>query len=244
MIDGREFWIGSRRLMREREVAPAEIEQEAARLEAAGLSVVALGNANHVCGLLGVVDSVRPDARGALEALKRIGILRTILLTGDNRPTAAVVADQLGVDEFHAEQLPEDKVQAITRLVDQFGAVAMVGDGVNDAPALARATLGIAMGAAGSDAAIETADVALMSDDLNRLLWLVQHARRTASIVRQNIAFSIGLKLLFLTLTLTGQSSLWLAIAADTGATLLVIANSLRLLRPVLPIPESTATIP
>ncbi|HTI52027.1 MAG TPA: cation-translocating P-type ATPase, partial [Planctomycetaceae bacterium] len=176
MIDGREFWIGSRRLMREREVAPAEIEQEAARLEAAGLSVVALGNANHVCGLLGVVDSVRPDARGALEALKRIGILRTILLTGDNRPTAAVVADQLGVDEFHAEQLPEDKVQAITRLVDQFGAVAMVGDGVNDAPALARATLGIAMGAAGSDAAIETADVALMSDDLNRLLWLVQHA--------------------------------------------------------------------
>jgi Cd2+/Zn2+-exporting ATPase len=231
-IDGREFWIGSQRLMQERQVAPVEIAEEAARLEAGGHSVVVLGNANHVCGLFGVADSVRPDALGALAALKQAGVTRTILLTGDNRSSATLVARELGLDEVHAELLPEDKLNAITRLVEQCGEVAMVGDGVNDAPALARATLGIAMGAAGSDAAIETADVALMSDDLDRLPWLIRHARQTVWIIRQNIAFSLGVKLLFLILTLAGLASLWLAIAADTGATLLVIANSLRLLKP------------
>jgi Cd2+/Zn2+-exporting ATPase len=230
-IDGREFWIGSRRLMDERQVAPDEIAREAARLEAAGHSVVVLGNANHVCGLFGVADSVRPAARDTLAALKRAGVARTILLTGDNQSSARLVAAELGLDEVHAELLPEDKLDAITRLVEQCGEVAMVGDGVNDAPALARATLGIAMGAAGSDAAIETADVALMSDALDRLPWLIRHARRTVWIVRQNIAFSLGVKALVLILTLAGLSSLWLAIAADTGATLLVIANSLRLLK-------------
>jgi Zn2+/Cd2+-exporting ATPase len=230
-IAGREFWIGSRRLMQERGVAPAEIEQQAARLEAVGQSVVALGNERHVCGLFGVADAIRPEARKALILLKRAGIVQTIILTGDNRPTVQRVCTAIGADEFRAELLPEDKLRAVEQLVAQFGTVAMVGDGVNDAPALARATLGIAMGAAGSDAAIETADVALMSDDLLRLPWLVEHARRTLRIIQENIAFSLGVKLLFLTLTLFGHSSLWAAIAADTGATLLVIANSLRLLR-------------
>lgn len=230
-IAGREFWIGSRRLMQERGVAPSEIEQQAARLEAAGQSVVALGNEKHVCGLFGVADAIRPAARQVLMALRQAGVAHTIVLTGDNRPTAQRVGREVGADEVQAELLPEDKLQAVERLVKQYGQVAMVGDGVNDAPALARATLGVAMGAAGSDAAIETADVALMSDDLTRLPWLVRHARRTLAIIQQNIAFSLGVKLLFLILTLFGQSSLWAAIAADTGATLLVIANSLRLLR-------------
>lgn len=230
-IGGREFWIGSRRLMQERGVAPSEIEQQAVHLEAAGKSVVALGNEKHVCGLFGVADAVRPEAQGALAALQQAGIAHTIVLTGDNEPTARRVCHEIGADDYRAELLPEDKLQAVEQLVQQYGQVAMVGDGVNDAPALARATLGVAMGAAGSDAAIETADVALMSDDLMRLPWLIRHARRTLRIIQQNIAFSLGMKLLFLALTLLGLSSLWAAIAADTGATLLVIGNSLRLLR-------------
>jgi Cd2+/Zn2+-exporting ATPase len=153
------------------------------------------------------------------------------MLTGDNRGTAQVIARQVGIDEFEAEVLPEQKVQAVERLLARHGTVAMIGDGVNDAPALARATLGIAMGAIGSDAAIETADVALMSDDLTTLPWLFRHARRTLSIIRQNITFSLGVKALFAALTLWGWSSMWGAIAADAGASLLVVMNGLRLLR-------------
>ena len=153
------------------------------------------------------------------------------MLTGDNEGTAQSIAEQAGIDEVHAELLPEDKVEAVASLVNKFGQVAMIGDGVNDAPALGRATLGIAMGAAGSDAAIETADIALMSDDLSRLPWLIEHSRRTVTIIRQNIVFSLAVKALFVVLTFTGYSSLWAAIAADMGASLLVIFNGLRLLR-------------
>jgi Cd2+/Zn2+-exporting ATPase len=138
---------------------------------------------------------------------------------------------QTGITEFEAELLPGDKLAAIERLVGQYGQVAMIGDGVNDAPAMARATLGVAMGAAGSDAAIETADVALMADDLSQLPWLVRHSRRALRIIRQNIALSIGIKVVFVLLTLGGFASLWAAIAADMGVSLVVIANALRLLR-------------
>jgi len=142
-----------------------------------------------------------------------------------------VIAREAGIDEVQAELLPEDKVKSIELLVARYTHVAMVGDGVNDAPALARASLGLAMGAAGSDAAIETADIALMSDDLSKLPWLIQHSRRTLRIIRQNIGFSLAVKALFVVLTFAGYSSLWTAIAADMGASLLVIANGLRLLR-------------
>ena len=140
------------------------------------------------------------------------------------------------MDEFHAELLPEDKVKAVESLVARYGDVAMVGDGVNDAPAMARASLGIAMGAVGSDAAIETADIALMSDDLSKLPWLIHHSRRTLAVIRQNIGLSLGVKAAFVVLTVFGYASLWAAIAADMGTSLLVILNGLRLLggRPVV----------
>jgi Cd2+/Zn2+-exporting ATPase len=152
------------------------------------------------------------------------------MLTGDNQPTAEAIARAAGVDEVYAELLPEDKVASIERLVGVYKHVAMVGDGVNDAPAMARATLGIAMGAVGSDAAIETADIALMSDDLSKLPWLVRHSRRALSIIRQNITLSLSVKALFVVLTFGGFASLWAAIAADMGVSLLVIFNALRLL--------------
>jgi Cd2+/Zn2+-exporting ATPase len=154
------------------------------------------------------------------------------MLTGDNRGTADAVARATGVDEVRAELLPADKVAAVEELAGRFRNVAMVGDGVNDAPAMARSTLGIAMGAAGTDAAIETADIALMSDDLSKLAWTIRHSRRTLSIIRQNIIAALGVKALFVLLTLAGHASLWAAFAADTGMSLVVVFNALRLLRP------------
>jgi Cd2+/Zn2+-exporting ATPase len=163
--------------------------------------------------------------------LRRLGIEHVIMLTGDNQGTATAIANLTGVDEVKAELLPADKVTAVEELVARYGHVAMVGDGVNDAPAMARATLGIAMGAVGSDAAIETADVALMSDELAKVPWLIAHSRHALAVIRQNIAVSLGVKAVFVVLTFWGQASLWAAIAADMGASLVVIFNALRLLR-------------
>jgi Cd2+/Zn2+-exporting ATPase len=195
-----------------------------------GRSLVVVGNEAHVCGVIALADAIRPTTRGTLDRLRNAGIEHLIMLTGDNTPTARAIAEQVGLTEFRAELLPEDKIAAVEALVDEYGSVAMVGDGVNDAPALARATIGIAMGAAGTDAAIETADIALMTDDLSRLPWLIYHSRRTLAIIRQNIAFSLVIKALFVGLTFAGMASLWAAIAADMGASLLVIFNGLRLL--------------
>ena len=153
------------------------------------------------------------------------------MLTGDNRGTAEAIGRETGVSEIRAELLPDEKVAAIQALVARYQRVAMVGDGINDAPALASASLGIAMGGAGSDAAIETADIALLSDDLSRLPWLIRHSRKTLRVIRQNITFSLSVKAIFVALTFLGAASLWAAIAADMGAALLVVANSLRLLR-------------
>ncbi len=230
-IGGRRFWIGSHRFMEEKGAETPEYHQLAEEMEDAGHSLVALGDDSHICGLIGVADEVRPDAAEALAELRAMGIGDLVMLTGDNERTAAAVAGLLGVSDFAAELLPQDKVEAVSRLRQRVGSVAMVGDGVNDAPALAAASLGIAMGAAGSDAAIETADIALMSDDLNRLPWLIRHARRTLRIIRQNIFFALAVKAAFIVLAALGLATLWMAIAADMGASLLVIANALRLLR-------------
>ncbi|MEI6149664.1 MAG: HAD-IC family P-type ATPase, partial [bacterium] len=162
--------------------------------------------------------------------LKAAGVRHIALLTGDNQGTADAVGRAVGVDEVRAELLPEDKMRAVEEIARRHGPVAMVGDGVNDAPALATATVGIAMGAAGTDAAIETADIALMLDDLDHLPWLVHHARRSLRIVRQNITFALGVKVAFMGLALAHMATLWMAIAADMGSSLIVIFNALRLL--------------
>ena len=178
--------------------------------------------------------------------LRYTNTLNTLRVDVSSTEGAEAIAREVGIDEVYAELLPEDKVREIERLVQQYHFVGMVGDGVNDAPALARASMGIAMGAIGSDAAIETADVALMTDDISRLPWLVRHSRRTLSVIRQNIAFSLGVKAVFLILTFAGMASLWGAIAADVGASLLVVFNALRLLNggahPEAPAPLTMGT--
>lgn len=229
-FDGREFWLGSHRYLEERGQETPEIHQRLETMAGAGRTVVVVGNEEHVCGLIALADEVRPATRETLGELRELGIEHLIVLTGDNRPTAEAVAAKVGVDEVMAELLPEDKVTAVETLVAKYERVSMVGDGVNDAPAMARASIGIAMGSAGTDAAIETADIALMADDLTRLPWLIRHSRRTLGIIRQNIAFSLAVKLVFVLLTFAGISSMWGAIAADTGASLLVVLNGLRLL--------------
>ncbi len=230
-IDGRDYWIGSHNLMHEKGAETPEIHDMALAMEDAGHSIIAIGNDDHVCGLISVGDAVREESAAAVAAMKAAGIERVVMLTGDNQGTAQAIASLSGVDEFHAELLPEDKVTAIRRLVEEYGQVAMVGDGVNDAPAMAQATFGIAMGTMGTDVAIETADIALMSDDLGKIAWLIRHSRRTMSVIKQNIAFALGLKLVFILLAMAGLATLWMAIAADMGASLLVIFNGLRLLR-------------
>ncbi len=230
-IAGRGFWIGSHRLLERRGQETREIHARIETMSAAGRTVVVVGNDSHVCGLIALADETRPEARQLVSGLHAAGVRRVVMLTGDHAPTAEAIARECGIDEVRAELLPEEKLEAIEELVARDGQVAMVGDGVNDAPALARATVGIAMGAAGTDAAIETADIALMSDDLSRLPWLVWHARALLAIVRQNVSFALAVKAAFVVLALMGQATLWAAIAADMGATLLVVANSLRLLR-------------
>lgn len=230
-VDGREYWVGSHRYLAERGQETPDIHARIEAITSAGRTVVVLGNEEHVCALFALADAVRPAAAATIASLHAAGIAKVVMVTGDNLGTAQAIARETGIDDVHAELLPADKVKVIEELVRRHGKVAMVGDGVNDAPALAAASLGIAMGAIGSDAAIETADIALMSDDLARLPWLIHHSRRTLSVIRQNIGVSLAIKALFVVLTFTGKASLWSAIAADMGATMVVIANGLRLLR-------------
>ena len=231
-VGDRDAWLGSRAFLEERATSAnsAEALVRSDALASAGRTVVAIGDAESVWGLIAVADAVRPEAKEIVAALHAAGIERVVMLTGDNRATAERIAHETGVDEVHAELLPERKVAAVEALVERYGAVAMIGDGVNDAPAMARANLGVAMGAIGSDAAIETADIALMQDDLSRLPWLIRHSKATLGVIRQNIAFSIGVKAVFTILTVLGAASLWGAIAADVGASLLVVLNGLRLI--------------
>lgn len=224
-------WLGSHRYLEERKQETPEVHDRLEELSRSGRTVVVVGNDRHVCGFIALADQVRPESAAAVRALHAAGIRPVVMLTGDNKGTAGAIAKETGVDEFRAELLPADKVKAVEELVAAHGAVAMVGDGVNDAPAMGRATVGIAMGAIGTDAAIETADIALMSDDLSKLAWLVGHSRRALAVIRQNIAFSLGVKAVFVVLTFAGWSSMWAAVAADSGATLLVVFNALRLLR-------------
>jgi Cd2+/Zn2+-exporting ATPase len=195
-----------------------------------GATTIGVGTDTALIGLIQFDDKIRPAAARTLARLKKLGIKRSILITGDREDTARRVAETIGVDEYHADLLPDQKVDLVNRLKGDFDAVAMVGDGVNDAPALAASDVGIAMGAAGSDTAIDTADVALMSDDIGRLVPLFRLSRRVRAITLENITLAIGIKAAFLALAATGTATMWMAVFADMGASLIVIANALRLL--------------
>ena len=228
--DGRSIWLGSDRFVEEKGFGDAIPKDLRDRIEEAGSTLVAVGDDTGVTGILELRDRIRPDAKGIVAQLHAQGVKTIVMLTGDNERTARAVASEVGIDEVRAELLPEDKVTAIEELVETHDMVAMIGDGVNDAPAMARAHYAIAMGAVGSDAAIETADIALMTDDLGKVPWLIGHSRRTMSIIHQNIGISLATKGVFVVATAFGVASMWGAIAADVGVSLLVVANALRLL--------------
>ncbi len=242
VVDGHAYFVGNHRFAHELGVCNADIERRLTSIEGKGQSVVVVGHRPHdgctgeVIGIIAIGDTLRPNAKAAIAELHAAGIIQIVMLSGDNQRAADFIARQVGIDEARGDLLPENKVSAVKALRDKHGVVAMVGDGVNDAPAMATANIGIAMGAAGTDAAIETADIALMQDDLGKIAETVRIGRRTMGIIRFNITFALGLKGLFLVLTLIGHASLWMAIMADTGATLLVVANALRLLRAVKPV--------
>ncbi len=236
------YWIGSHRMLEHSGKEDPRFHEMAARLEDGGHSLVAMWCDEHICGVMSIADRVRPEAKAVVSDLKALGISRVVMITGDNDRTASHVAALIGPDDYRSELLPEDKVRFVSELKKEFGPTAMVGDGVNDAPAMTAASLAVAMGAMGSDAAIETADIALMSDDLTGLPWLVRHSRRTLSIIKQNITFSIGVKAAFVLLCIAGMANLWGAIAADMGASLLVIFNGLRLLGQERQCPEAQHT--
>jgi Cd2+/Zn2+-exporting ATPase len=223
--------VGSHRLFEERALCSAEMETALDTIAARGASAVMVAAGGTAVGVIGVADEPREAARDAVDLLRQQGIQHVVLLTGDQEAPARALAEALDLDGHRAGLLPEDKVTAVEELRARYGALAMVGDGVNDAPALAAADVGIAMGVAGTDAALETADVALMADELSKIPYVLRLSCATARNIHGNIAFSIVLKGAFLILAVTGAATLWMAVAADMGASLIVIANALRLLR-------------
>jgi Cd2+/Zn2+-exporting ATPase len=229
-VDGMRIAVGNERLFLVRQIpVPPAPGLDRVRHEGKSVVVVALNGA--VAGALAVMDRPRDTAREAIGLLREHGVRWVAMLTGDHERTAARVAEELRLDEYHAELLPEEKHGLVRSLGGRHGPVLMVGDGINDAPALAAADVGVAMGAAGSDAALESADVALMSDELLRVPYAIRLARATLRNVRTNVAISLVLKAAFLVMAVTGTATLWMAVLADTGASVIVVGNALRLLR-------------
>jgi heavy metal translocating P-type ATPase len=235
-LDGREVWVGSPRLLAQ--LAPEATPPGAVeRLEQEGKTVVLVGLEDEVLAVVAMRDEPRPEAREALLALRHLGMEHLVMLTGDNQRTAEAIARELGIDEVRAELLPEQKVAEIERLRTQFGTIAMVGDGINDAPALARADLGIALGTGATDAAIEAADVALIADDLRKLPEALSLGRRTQRISRQNLTFSIALLALLIPSAVIGLLTVVVAVLVHEVSELLAVANGLRAARPPEPVP-------
>jgi len=229
-VGGVAYHLGNQRLIRELGLITPAVEQVLGSLEEQGKTTVILADFASVLGVIAVADSVRPEAALAIDRLKQMGVT-TVMLTGDNERTAQHVAKLTGIGTVLAQLLPERKLEEVAELQRQFGMVGMLGDGINDAPALAKADIGFAMGAAGSDTAIETADVALMNDDLTKLASFVSLSRSTHAILIQNIVLALGIKAVFFALALAGSATLWMAVFADVGASLLVVFNGLRLLK-------------
>jgi Cd2+/Zn2+-exporting ATPase len=230
-VGGARVVLGNHRLFEERRLCSPAMHSEVEAVSAKGRTAVLVARNGEPVGVIALSDRPRESGRDALDLLRREGIESLVMLTGDSYATAKAIALELGVDEFRAELLPEDKVAAIGELRRRFGSVAMVGDGVNDAPALASADVGIAMGAAGSDAALETADVALMADELLTIPYAFRLSRATVRNIKANLAISMVMKAAFVALAVAGVATLWMAVVADTGASVIVIANALRLLR-------------
>ncbi len=230
MVGGRPYHLGNHRLVEELGLCTPRVEEALERLERQGKTAVVLTADHEPLCVLGVADTVRGHSAEAIRELHALGV-RSVMLTGDNPTTARAIADAVGIDDARGNLLPEDKLAAIDDLIARHGEVGMVGDGINDAPALAKASIGFAMGAAGTDTAIETADVALMDDDLRKLPRFIVLSRRTSHVLWQNISLAIGIKAVFFALALAGQATLWMAVFADMGASLLVVFNGLRLLR-------------
>ena len=228
--EGRRAWLGNLRLAEEFGAASPALRERLEVAQEQGETLVIIGEEARALALFAVADPLREESREAIEALHRRGI-RTLVLSGDHPRSVAAVARQAGIDEAHGALLPEEKLAIIEARVAE-GPTGMVGDGINDAPALARADIGFAMGALGSDAAIETADVALMDDDPRRLVTFLDLSRATRSVLVQNIVLALGIKAVFMVLAFTGHATLWMAVFADMGASLMVVANGLRLLRP------------
>jgi Cd2+/Zn2+-exporting ATPase len=223
--------LGNHRLFEERQLCSEAVHRQLDAISARGFTPVLVATENRAVGIISVADRIRTNARDTIDLLHQQGIASLVMLTGDSDATARAIAADLGIDDFRAELMPEDKVAAIDELRQRFGPVAMVGDGINDAPALASADLGIVMGAAGSDIALETADVALMADDLLRIPYALRLSRATLRNIRTNLAVSVVLKAAFVIAAVAGAATLWMAVLADTGASIIVIANALRLLR-------------
>jgi Zn2+/Cd2+-exporting ATPase len=231
LVGGNRVIVGNHRLFEERQMCSPRLEACLDAVAGHGCGAVVVGAGGEAVGVIGVADEPREAARETVEMLRSHGIEHVVLLTGDHERAARALAESLGLDDFRAGLLPEDKVRAVEELRAKYGALAMVGDGVNDAPALATADVGIAMGVAGTDAALETADVALMADELPKIPYALRLSRATSRNIRANIGFSLALKAAFLVMAIAGTASLWMAVVADMGASLIVIANALRLLR-------------
>lgn len=229
-IDGRRYQLGNQRLLAELGFGSPALEGTLDQLERQGKTAVILSDEHRVLALFGVADTLRETSKTAIDELHALGV-KTLMLTGDNPHTAQAIARQVGIDKARGSLLPTDKLDAIEALIDGQHTIGMVGDGINDAPALARADIGFAMAAAGTDTAIETADVAIMDDDLRKIPAFIRLSRQTVAVLAQNITLALGIKAVFLVVTLMGHATMWMAVFADMGVSLLVVLNGLRLLR-------------
>lgn len=228
-IDETTYYIGNSALFKERHVLKEEIQLQIKRLQEQGNTVMLLGNKDKILGIIAVSDPLKENSHTVIAKLKQMG-KKLVMLTGDNVHTATVIANEVGISNVKADLLPEDKLSALKEVKSTFRHIAMVGDGVNDAPALANASVGIAMGGAGTDAALETADIVFMDDDLRKLPYTISLSERALNIIKQNISFSLILKVIALLLVIPGWLTLWIAILADVGATVIVVLNAMRLM--------------
>ncbi|MGM0366137.1 MAG: heavy metal translocating P-type ATPase [Actinomycetota bacterium] len=230
LVDGRKYYLGNHSFFKEKKICNPDVDRDAKRLESSSKTAVYLGDEQKTIAVFGIQDTLRPEAAEVIGKLKDMGAEKIIMLTGDNKKTADMVCGQLSIDQCYSELMPEDKIRHLEEIQETIAHTVMVGDGINDAPALSRASIGIAMGGGGSGIALESADIALMNDELTKIPFICQLGRRVATIIRQNMAIAISVKIIFLALAAFGLAWLWVAVIADMGTSILVIFNGLRVL--------------